>query len=58
MDKLALMKATECFLKAEKIEKSIKWNNDADRDSKLCKQDKLLFDMMWNLVASQYQKGV
>lgn len=54
-----LMKAAESYWKADRIEKSIKWNNDADRDSKLAKRDQALFDLLWYSVASQYQnKGV
>ena len=49
------MKAAESYWKADKIEKSINWNNDADRDSKLAKRDKALFDLFWNSVVSQYE---
>lgn len=53
-----ILKAADAYYRAKKIESQINWNNDADRDSKLAKRDKALFDLFWYSVAAQYKKGV
>ena len=50
-----LLKANAAFEKAQKIEKRIKWNNDADRDSQIGKRDKALFDFFWYSVQANYR---
>lgn len=55
----ALLKSANLFLQAEKIEKSINWNNDAERDSKLGRHKSVLFEALWHYNQAMYgKKGV
>lgn len=55
----ALLKADGLFHQARKIERRIKWNNDAERDSLIGKRDSILFEALWNYNKAIYgRKGV
>lgn len=51
-----VFEAIRAFEEARKIEKRIKWNNDANRDSQIGKRDKALFDFMWYSVQADYRR--
>ena len=53
----ALLKVAHLYDKAEKLEKSVNWNNDAERDSALNKIGHLIIDANY-LFAQYYKKGV
>lgn len=51
-----LLLAANQFEAANKIERRINWNNDAERDSALNKSTRLLFDALWNFTTATYRK--
>ena len=53
----ALLEVAHLYDQAEKIEKKIDWNNDAERDSALTKIGHLIIDANY-LFAQYYKKGV
>ena len=54
----ALLKADGLSRQARRIERRIKWNNDAERDSALKKLEQILFNAHWELVKAVSNKGV
>lgn len=54
----ALLKADGLFRQARRIERRIKWNNDAERDIALKKLGEIIFNAHWELVKATSNRGV
>ena len=53
-----LLELANLYDKANKIERSINWHNDADRDLALTKLGHLIIEANWKFAQVYNQKGV